>query len=96
MIFNKDVKNLLVYKRQMFLPTLENSSSPNKKKNSAIFLVTPNRQSSINLMKHPLLVNRFRYISYYIERDMTYYIGAKKIEQDEPLEESYICSVNKT
>ena len=91
MIFSKDVKNLFVYKRQMFLPTLENSSSPNKKKNSAIFLVTPNRQSSMNLMKHPLLVNRFRYRSYYIERDLSYYIGTKSIEQDEPVDEaSYI------
>ena len=96
MIFSKDVKNLLVYKRQMFLPTLENSSSPNKKKNSAIFLVTPNRQSSMSLMKHPLLVNKLRYRGYYIERDLTYYIGAKKIEKDEPLEESYICSINTT
>ena len=55
MIFCKDVKNLRIYKRQMFLPTLEDSDTPNKKTKSAIFLLTPNRKSSINLMNHPLL-----------------------------------------
>ena len=41
----------------MFLPTLEDSDMPNKKTKSAIFLLTPNRNSSIQLMNHPLMVN---------------------------------------
>lgn len=78
MIFTKDMKNLKIYKRQLFLPTLENSDTPNKKTKSVIFLLTPNRESSLSIMRNPLFINKRRYISYYIERDMTYYINQKK------------------
>ena len=91
MIFTKDVKNLKIYKRQMYLPTLENDrTSPNKKTNSAIFLLTPNRRSSVALMQHPLLVNKLRYSSYYIERDIMYFIDSKYMSEDESLDEAYL------
>ena len=91
MIFSKDIKNLIVYRRQMYLPTLENSkNSPDKKKGSVIFLLTPNMSSSISLMNNPLLVNKLRYRGYYIEKDLTYYIGAKTLEKDTSLDEAYI------
>ena len=41
MIFIDDMKNLKIYKTQMFLPTLD----ADKKKGSAILLLTPNQQS---------------------------------------------------
>ena len=90
MLFSKDIKNLRIYRQKMFLPTLENSDSPNKKTKSAIFLLTPNRKSSVSLMKHPLLVNMRRYQSYYIERDLTYFIQSSKLNSDGDLEEEYI------
>ena len=89
MLFSKDIKNLRIYRQKMFLPTLENSDTPNKKTKSAIFLLTPNRKSSIDLMKHPLLVNMRRFQSYYIERDLTYFIQSSKLNSDGDLEESY-------
>ena len=90
MLFSKDIKNLRIYRQKMFLPTLENSDTPNKKTKSAIFLLTPNRRSSLNLMKHPLLVNMRRYQSYYIERDLTYFIQSSKLNSDGDLEEEYV------
>jgi len=73
MIFLDQMKNMKIYKRPMFLPTLEND----KKKHSAILLLTPNYESSKRLMNHPLTVNRLRYQSYYMERDVSYYINGK-------------------
>ena len=90
MLFSKDIKNLRIYRQKMFLPTLETSDTPNKKTKSAIFLLTPNRKSSLNLMKHPLMVNMKRYQSYYIERDLTYFIQSSKLNSDGDLEESYV------
>ena len=89
MLFSKDIKNLRIYRQKMFLPTLENSDTPNKKTKSAIFLLTPNERSSLKLMKHPLLVNMRRYQSYYIERDLTYFIQSSKLNSDGDLEEGY-------
>ena len=93
MIFSKDVKNLKIYRRKMFLPTLEDSDSPNKKTKSAIFLLTPYRNSSISLMNHPLMVNMRRYQSYYIERDLTYFINSKVLKAEDRMEEDYAIGV---
>lgn len=90
MIFSKDIKNLKIYTRKMFLPTLEDSDTPNKKTKSAIFLLTPNRNSSIQLMNHPLMVNMKRYQSYYIEKDLTYFINSKLIKADDRMDEDYV------
>lgn len=73
MIFLEQMKNLKIYKRPMFLPTIEND----KKKKSAIMLLTPNYESSKQLMNHPLLVNKLRFQSYYLEQDVSYYINGK-------------------
>ena len=92
MIFIKDMKNMKIYKKPFFLPTMETESSSNKKTGSIIYLLTPNRTSSLNLMTHPLTINRMRYRSYYIERDLTYFISSKVLNSndDEDLEENYI------
>ena len=89
MIFSKDIKNLKIYKRQMFLPTNEDSATPDKKNRAAIFLLTPNRKSSLALMNNPLTINKLRFQSYYIEKDLTYFINSKYMKQEE-LDESYI------
>ena len=73
MVFLEQMKNMKIYKRPMFLPTLDND----KKKHSAIMLLTPNYESSKRLMNHPMLINRLRYQSYYLERDVSFYIYGK-------------------
>lgn len=90
MIFSKDVKNLKIYRRNMYLPTLEDSDTPNKKTKSAIFLLTPHRLSSIRSMNYPLFVNMRRYQSYYIEKDITYSINSKLIKDEDRLDEYVI------
>ena len=84
MILIDKMKNMKIYKTQMFLPTLAND----KKKQSAIFLLTPNYTSSKSIMNSNLFVNKLRYSSYYLERNLSYYIDSKYIEDtDEDLNE---------
>ena len=91
MIFSKDMDNLKIYKRPMYLPTLEtDKTAPNKKTESVIYLLTPSRNSSVSLMKHPMTVNRTRYQSYYIEKDLTYFINSKVLMSDNLDESAYI------
>ncbi len=88
MLFIKDMKNLKIYTREFFLPTKETEKPANKKTGSAILLLTPNKTSSYKLINHPLAINRQRFLSYYMEKDVTYYIYNK--EMKEALEEAYI------
>ena len=92
MIFLKDIKNLMIYKIPFFLPTLEKEG--NKKTKSAIFLLSPSKESSIKLMTHPLTRNMNRYMSYYIERDMTYYISNNVLQPEELVDEEYVDTRN--
>lgn len=88
MILIDEMKNLRIYRTGTFLPTLESD----KKKGSAILLMTPNYESSKKLMNNPLFINKLRYSSYYINRDISYYIGSSKIEEiddNESLNEQY-------
>ena len=59
MIFINSMKNLKIYKTPVFLPTLEDD----KKRGSAILMMTPNYNSSKKLMNHPLFINKLRYSS---------------------------------
>lgn len=65
-----------IYETKTFLPTLEKD----KKKKSNIVLLSPNYNASNALMNHPLFENKRRYESYYMERDVSYYIGQKVAE----------------
>ena len=84
MIFTDQMKNMKIYRRPLFLPTLED----NKKKRSAIFLLTPNADSSKRMMTNPLLINRLRYQGWYMEQDLLYIVSGKEMKQD--LEENYL------
>ena len=90
MIFTKDMINLRIYKRPVFLPTLENGPKPNKKTKSLIYLLTPDRNSSIRLISHPMTINRTRYQSYYIEKDLTHFINSRILNADNLDESAYI------
>lgn len=85
MIFIDKMKNFRIYKTPLFLPTLEND----KKKKSVILLMTPNYESSKKIMTNPLFINKLRFSSYYMKRDVSYYITGKNIKEVE-LEESSI------
>lgn len=88
MIFTDQMKNLKVYRKPMFLPTLEND----KKNGSSVLLLTPNYESSKALMSSPLLINRLRYQAYYAERDLTRFLSSKlldRVKEAAILESSY-------
>ncbi|MBR6289274.1 MAG: NUDIX domain-containing protein [Acholeplasmatales bacterium] len=86
MILIDQMKNLRIYRQQTFLPTM----TKDKKKGSAILMMTPNFESSKKLMQSSLFINKNRYSSYYLERDIAYYIGqqTKDIDDDVLLEEA--------
>lgn len=70
MIFVDEMKDLKMYTKSFYLPITEK----NKKKGSAVYLLTPNLKSSMNLLKSPLLINNNgSYRSYYMEKNVNYY-----------------------
>jgi len=73
-VYLDDIKPLRLTKTEFFLPINEED----KKKNSAIFLLTPNLESSINMMKHPLALNRRLFESYYIEKDIAFILNESR------------------
>ncbi len=91
MILLDQMKNLKVYKVPMLMPTLEND----KKKHSAILLLTPNYASSKSIIKHHMLVNRLRYQSYYFERDVSFYMSGK-IATNQVQDENYIANATES
>lgn len=87
MIFIDQMKNFKIYRTKTFLPT----KKEDKKKGSAILLLTPNYESSKKVMNSNLFVNNRRYESYYIEKDVSYYIDGKftrEIEESKLIDES--------
>ena len=77
MIFTDNMKNMKIYKQPCFLPTVEG----NKKKDSAVIMLTPDYESSKRLMNNPIFINKKRYESYYLDRDVSYYIGNKQLKE---------------
>lgn len=78
MIFLDELKPMVLYKKPFHLPIDEKD----KRKGAVSFLLTPSYESSIQLMKNPLLVNNKYYESYYIEKDITYFINQEGYLQD--------------
>ena len=93
MILIDKMKDLKIYKVPTFLPT----KIDDKKKNCSILLLTPNYQSSVKLMKHPMFVNKLRYQSYWMQRDVSYLINSKGVISDDTedeIEEAYIVEMS--
>ena len=87
MIFIEKMKNFKIYRTKTFLPTVKGD----KKKGSAVLLLTPNYESSKRLMNNPMFVNSRRFESYYIEKDVSYYINGKvtnEVEEEEIAQEN--------
>lgn len=89
MIFLDEIKPMVLYKKPFHLPINEK----NKKKGSVSFLLTPSYESSIELLKNPLLINRKYYESYFIEKDITYFINQEGYLEDIS-DESYRNVIN--
>ena len=79
----ENLKYNRLYKNQFLLPFIKED----KKHGSAILLLTPNYESSNNLMNSKFTINRAKsYMSYYIERDIMYTINNEShyLEIDHP------------
>ena len=70
MIYIDEIKDLKLYKRPFLLPR----NGTDRKKGNVIMLLTPNHESSMNLLKNPFMKNKY-YKSYYLERDVSFYIN---------------------
>ena len=78
-IYLKDAPDLRLNKTPFYLPL----NMKNKRKNSAIFLLSPDIKSSIKLMDHPLTISKGLFESYYIEKDINFIINeSNHIEED--------------
>ena len=84
MIFIDKMKDLKIYKKPFYLPTVDKD----KKKKSSVLLLTPNYASSVKLIKSNLTVNRLRFQSYYLFKDAIYCIYGKQSKSYE--EEDYV------
>ena len=90
MIFIDKMKDFKIYKKPFYLPT---SSDKDKKKKSAIILLTPNYTSSKGLIGSNLTINRLRFQSYFLPKDVAYFINGKyasKIEDDDYVREATV------
>lgn len=81
-IYIDELENLTLYRKKFYAPINEE----NKRKGSVIFLLSNGLESSKKMMQHPLMLNNNLYESYYIEKDITYFINQenaliKKYEQ---------------
>lgn len=69
MFFVDELKNFKMYKKKFLYPVDDN----NKKLNSAVILLSPSIESSIGIINHELVNNKY-VKSYYIEKSVLYYI----------------------
>lgn len=69
MFFVDELKDFKMYKKKFLFPI----NSSNKKLGSVVILLTPNMESSIGIINHELLTNRF-FKSYFIDKSVLYYI----------------------
>ena len=89
MIFLDEIKDMKIYKKPFFAPI----NVDNKKKDSLVYLLTPNIESSKKLMTYPNMINRLYYQSYYLERNVNYFIKSSLLENADNSEE-YLRGVN--
>ena len=83
MIFLDEIKDMKIYKKPFFAPI----NVDNKKKDSLVYLLTPNIESSKKLMTYPNMINRLYYQSYYLEKNVNYFIKSSLLENADNDEE---------
>ena len=77
MIFIDKMKNMKIYRTPTYLPTIDG----NKKKGSVSVLLTPNYNSSKRVMQNPMFINKQRFQSYYLQKDVSYFVNSKVVEE---------------
>lgn len=70
MIFTDELEYNRIYKKGLYLPITDDD----KLKGSVVFLLSSSHQLSLSLLNNPLLLTRY-YRSYYIEKNVVYYIN---------------------
>ena len=93
-IYLKDAPDLRLNKTPFYLPL----NMKNKRKNSAIFLLSPDIKSSVKLMDHPLTISKGLFESYYVEKDINFVINeSNHIEEDNSsvMLETYLMEMTK-
>ena len=71
MITIEEMKNCILYKKPFYAPF----NDKDKKKGSLIYLLTNSFNSSLELMNNKFMMNNKYFHSYYVEKDITYYIN---------------------
>lgn len=82
MIFIDELEWMKLYKKPFHLPIIPD----NKRKGSLVYLLTPNIESTVNILSNPLLINKKYFQSYYIEKDITYYINDENMISESNIE----------
>lgn len=85
MIFLDELKDLTLYKKKFYLPINEK----NKKKGSAIFLLTPNYESSKETINLPYIINKRLFECYYLEKNISFLINDINEATQIPYNENY-------
>ena len=80
-----DVQNMKLYRTKFYMPI----DKKDRKCGSVVFLLTKNLIQSMQLMKNDLFINNYSFISYYLERDIAFYINEMmNLEPIESINES--------
>ena len=92
-VYLNETKSMRLLKTKFLLPIDEED----KRKNSCIFLLTPNIESSIAMMQHPLTVNYRVFESYYAEKNLAFILNEHKElchSKDEVITEGAVSDYN--
>ena len=73
MFFLDEIKKNKLSRKKFLLPL----NDSDKRKGSMVYILSPNYNSTVKTLNHPLLHNRYFY-SYYMERSPFYYINSDK------------------
>ena len=91
MVFLDDLKDLVLYKKPFILPIEEK----NIRSGSAIFLITPNYESTKNVLDRPYLINKMKaFQSYYLEKNANYVINQEGYLENITDDNEYLCEVS--
>jgi hypothetical protein len=91
MVFLDDLKDLVLYKKPFILPINEKTI----RKGSAIYLISPDYDTSVKSLQRPYLINKMNaYQSYYLEKNANYYINKEGYLEDVDNDTEYLHEVS--
>ena len=89
MIFINEMEDMKIYNKPFFAPI----NMDNRKKEALAYLLTPNIESSKKIMLNPMMINRLYYQSYYLEKNVNYFINSSTLESAD-INEEYLREAN--